>query len=107
MAGEVSGLRNARLVTLNQDKDACSVRTLHIDSRSRRCSPNCSVWPPRIFPERQIGIALPSRAAQANGMGLEEVLDFYRHRDVKVLMVYRDRERDVQGQLASLVAASV
>jgi hypothetical protein len=27
-------------------------------------------------------------------MGLEEVLDFSRHRDVKVLMVYRDRERD-------------
>ena len=26
-------------------------------------------------------------------MGLEEVLDFSRHRDVKVLMVYRDRER--------------
>ncbi len=27
--------------------------------------------------------------------------------DVKVLMVYRDRERDVQGQLATLVAAGV
>ncbi len=40
-------------------------------------------------------------------MGLVEVLDFSRHRDVKVLMVYRDRERDVQGQLAALVAAGV
>ena len=40
-------------------------------------------------------------------MGLEEVLDFSRHRDVKVLMVYRDRERDVQGQVAALVAAGV
>ena len=40
-------------------------------------------------------------------MGLEEVLDFSRHRDVKVLMVYRDRERNVQGQLATLVAAGV
>ncbi len=40
-------------------------------------------------------------------MGLEEVLDFSRHRDVKVLMVYRDRERDVQGQLAALVASAV
>ena len=27
--------------------------------------------------------------------------------DVKVLMVYRDRERDVQGQVAALVAAGV
>ena len=36
-------------------------------------------------------------------MGLEEVLDFSRHRDVKVLMVYHDRERNVQGQLATLV----
>ncbi len=35
------------------------------------------------------------------------MLDFFRHRDVKVLMVYRDRERDVQGQLAALVAAGV
>ena len=47
------------------------------------------------------------KLAQAKGMGLEEVLDFSRHRDVKVLMVYRDRERDVQGQLAALVAAGV
>jgi hypothetical protein len=46
------------------------------------------------------------KAAQANGMGLEEVLDFSRHRDIKVLMVYRDRERDVQGQLAAFVAAA-
>ena len=29
------------------------------------------------------------------------------YRDVKVPMVYRDRERDVQGQLATLVAAGV
>ena len=47
------------------------------------------------------------KLAQAKGMGLEEVLDFSRHRDVKVLMVYRDRERNVQGQLATLVAAGV
>jgi integrase/recombinase XerC len=56
---------------------------------------------------RHSAITEACKAAQANGMGLEEVLDFSRHRDVKVLMVYRDRERDVQGQLAALVAAGV
>jgi integrase/recombinase XerC len=56
---------------------------------------------------RHSAITEACKAAQANGMGLEEVLDFSRHRDVKVLMVYRDRERDVQGQLAALVAATV
>ena len=39
--------------------------------------------------------------------GHEEVLDFSRHADVKTLMIYRDRERNVQGQLAALVAAGV
>ena len=56
---------------------------------------------------RHSAITEACKAAQANGMGLEEVLHFSRHRDVKVLMVYRDRERDVQGQLATLVAAGV
>ncbi len=56
---------------------------------------------------RHTAITEACKVAQANGMGLEEVLDFSRHRDVKVLMVYRDRERDVQGQLATLVAAGV
>ena len=44
------------------------------------------------------------KAAQAHGIALEEVLDFSRHRDVKVLMIYRDRARNVQGTLAALVA---
>jgi integrase/recombinase XerC len=56
---------------------------------------------------RHTAITEACKLAQAKGMGLEEVLDFSRHRDVKVLMVYRDRERDVQGQLATLVAAGV
>ena len=38
---------------------------------------------------------------------LEEVLDFSRHKDVKTLMVYRDRARDVQGRIAALVADDV
>jgi integrase/recombinase XerC len=56
---------------------------------------------------RHTAITEACKLAQAKGMGVEEVLDFSRHRDVKVLMVYRDRERDVQGQLATLVAAAV
>jgi integrase/recombinase XerC len=56
---------------------------------------------------RHTAVTEACKAAQANGMGLEEVLDFSRHRDVKVLMLYRDHERDVQGQLAALVAAGV
>jgi len=47
------------------------------------------------------------KKAQANGMDLEEVLDFSRHKDVRTLMIYRDRERNVQGKLSELVADSV
>jgi Site-specific recombinase XerD len=53
---------------------------------------------------RHTAITEACKAAQAAGIGLEEVLDFSRHRDVKVLMIYRDRERNVQGTLAELVA---
>lgn len=44
------------------------------------------------------------RAAQV-GIGLEEVRQFSRHSDVRTLLVYRDHTRNVQGQLADLVAA--
>lgn len=57
---------------------------------------------------RHTAITEACKAAQANGFGLEEVLDFSRHsrKSIAVLMVYRDRERNVQGQLASLVAGA-
>ena len=45
--------------------------------------------------------------AQKNGMDLEEVLDFSRHKDVRTLLIYRDRERNVQGKLSELVAESI
>lgn len=54
---------------------------------------------------RHTSVTEAVKAAQAHGMGLEEVLGFSRHRNVTTLMVYRDRERNVQGQLAGLVAA--
>jgi integrase/recombinase XerC len=47
------------------------------------------------------------KKAQKNGMDLEEVLDFSRHKDVRTLMIYRDRERNVQGKLSELVAESI
>ena len=53
---------------------------------------------------RHTAITEAIKAAQANGISLEEVLDFSRHRDVKVMMIYRDRERNVQGKLSALVA---
>lgn len=55
---------------------------------------------------RHTAITEACKAAQAAGMPLEEVMDFSRHRDIKVLMIYRDRERNVQGQIAALVAGT-
>ncbi len=56
---------------------------------------------------RHTAITEACKAAQAHGIDLEEVLDFSRHSDVKTLMIYRDRERNVQGRLAALVAAGM
>lgn len=56
---------------------------------------------------RHTAITEACKAAAANGIGLDEVLDFSRHTrsSISVLLLYRDRERNIQGQLASLVAA--
>jgi integrase/recombinase XerC len=56
---------------------------------------------------RHTAITEAVKTAQAHGLGLEEVLDFSGHADVSTLMVYRDRERNVQGRISSLVAAAV
>lgn len=53
---------------------------------------------------RHTAITEAVKRAQANGMQLEEVRDFSGHADVRTLMVYRDRERNVQGRLAALVS---
>ena len=54
---------------------------------------------------RHTAITEACKAATAAGIGIEEVLDFSRHKSLAVLMRYRDRERNVQGTLAALVAA--
>ena len=56
---------------------------------------------------RHTAITEAVKAAQANGYGLEEVTDFSRHASVTTLMIYRDRERTVQGKLAEAVAAGI
>ena len=53
---------------------------------------------------RHTAITEACKAAQIAGIGLEEVLDFSRHKSVETLMLYRDRERNVQGKLAALIA---
>ena len=47
------------------------------------------------------------KSAQASGIGLEEVMDYSGHRQIGTLLIYRDRERNVQGQLAEMVAAKL
>jgi len=56
---------------------------------------------------RHTAITEACKAAQAAGIGLEEVLQFSRHKNVNVLMIYRDQERNVQGQLATLISEDV
>ena len=62
----------------------------------------------KAFPHglRHSGLTFACIVAQQNGYGLEEVLDFSRHsrRSIATLMIYRDRQRNVQGKLASLVS---
>ena len=56
---------------------------------------------------RHSAVTQAVKRAQANGIDLKEVLDFSRHKDVRTLMIYRDRERNVQGKLSELVAESI
>lgn len=53
---------------------------------------------------RHTSITEACKIAQSNGMTLEEVMDFSRHKDIKTLMIYRDRIKNVQGDLAARLA---
>lgn len=61
------------------------------------------VWPHGL---RHTAITEAVKAAPAAGIGLDEVRQFSRHRNVNTLLIYRDHERNVQGRLAGLVAAT-
>jgi integrase/recombinase XerC len=56
---------------------------------------------------RHLSITTACVAAQNNGFGLEEVLDHSRHKSVATLMIYRDRERDTQGAISTLVSNTI
>jgi integrase/recombinase XerC len=53
---------------------------------------------------RHTAVTEACKLAQQNGVGLEEVCQFSRHKNVSTLLIYRDRERDVQGTLASMIS---
>lgn len=56
---------------------------------------------------RHTSITEAVKKCQENGYPFEFALDFSRHTDVRTLMIYRDRERNTQREVASLVAGSV
>lgn len=56
---------------------------------------------------RHTSITEALKRAQAHGYDIEEVLQFSRHSNVAMLLVYRDKERDAQGSIAELVSGAV
>ena len=54
------------------------------------------VWPHGL---RHTSITSAVQAAQEHGVTLDEVQQFSRHKNINTLLVYRDRVRDVQGQV--------
>lgn len=56
---------------------------------------------------RHTAITEAVKLAQLNGFGLEEVLDFSRHSNVETLMVYRDRDENIQGKISDLIANKI
>lgn len=59
------------------------------------------VWPHGI---RHTAVTTAIKVAQKNEITINEVLQFSRHKNLATLQVYADKIRDVQGQIASLVA---
>ncbi len=56
---------------------------------------------------RHLSISEACEVAQNNGYALEEVLDHSRHKSVATLMIYRDRKRDTQGAISTLVSSTI
>ena len=56
---------------------------------------------------RHLSISEACKVAQNNGYNLEEVMDHSRHKSVATLMIYRDRERDTQGAISTLVSNTI
>lgn len=56
---------------------------------------------------RHLSITEACKVAQNNGFALEEVMDHSRHKSISTLMIYRDRERDTQGAISTLVSNTI
>ena len=56
---------------------------------------------------RHSSISRAVQVAQANGYGLEQVMDYSRHANVQTVLVYRDKEEDAGGEIAKLVSESL
>lgn len=61
-------------------------------------------WPHGL---RHTAITEAVKKAQEKGYPLEVAQDFSRHTDIRTLMVYRDKERNYQGEIASMVAGTL
>ena len=53
---------------------------------------------------RHTAITEAIKKARENDIGLEEVVQFSDHKDVHTLIIYNDRERNVQGKLSELIS---
>ena len=53
---------------------------------------------------RHTSITKAMQVAQENGIGLEKVMKFSRHKNLNTIMVYRDNLEDAQGEISNLVA---
>lgn len=65
------------------------------------------VEPVKFHSLRRAAITSACQAAARAGLPVEEVTRFSRHQSLQMLLVYRDLAEDVQGKLASMVAASL
>ena len=61
-------------------------------------------WPHGL---RHTAITEAVKRSQEAGYPLETAQDFSRHTDIRTLLVYRDRERNLQGEIAGLVAGAL
>jgi integrase/recombinase XerC len=62
------------------------------------------LWPHAL---RHTAITIAVEQARTHDIGIEEVRQFSRHKNIATLLIYRDETRNVQGQLASLVAETL
>lgn len=61
-------------------------------------------WPHAL---RHTSITAGLQLSQSQGLPIEAVKDFSRHASLETVLIYRDKDRDYQGQIASLVASQV